>query len=100
MSAPFAGGFNKSFLSVSKHALRSVTFSSPLHFSKLGLFISQIAARNEAMHNTKSAVLIPNRSMNSSGDFGQAASSSFSSTALSKSYSERMMRHQKWSRAV
>jgi hypothetical protein len=60
MSAPFAGGFNRSFLNVSKHALRSVTLSSPLHFSKLGLLASHIAAIKHAMQSTSSAVLMPN----------------------------------------
>jgi hypothetical protein len=87
MSAPFAGGFNRSFLNVSKHALRSVTFSSALHFSKLGLLTTQMAAIKRATHNTSSAVLMPNRS---SGDSGQATLSSFSCAAFSKSYSERM----------
>jgi hypothetical protein len=58
MSAPFAGGFNKSFLDVSKHALRSVTLSSALHFSKLGLLTSQMAAMKQDMHITSSAVLL------------------------------------------
>jgi hypothetical protein len=53
ISGPFAGGFNNSFLSASKHALRSVTFSSALHFSKLGLLISHIAAIKKATASTK-----------------------------------------------
>jgi hypothetical protein len=73
-----------------KHALRSVTLSSALHFSKLGLLTSQMAAMKQDMHITSSAVLMPNLSMSSSGDFDHAASSSLSSTAFSKSYSERM----------
>src|SRR4029077_10949794 len=92
MSAPFAGGFNRSFLNASKHTLRSVTFSSALHFPKLGPLTSQMAEIKRATHNTNSAVLIPNRSTSASGGSGQAASSSFSCAAFSKSYSERMAR--------
>jgi hypothetical protein len=90
MSAPFAGGFNRSFLNASKHALRSVTFSSALHFAKLGPLTSQMAAIKQAMHITSSAVLTPNRSRRSSGVSGRAVSSS--GTVLLKSHSEGCMR--------
>jgi hypothetical protein len=38
----------------------SVTFSTALHFSKLGLLTNHIAAIKDVMHNTSNADLIPN----------------------------------------
>jgi hypothetical protein len=91
MSAPFAGGFNNSCLSASKQALRSVTFSIALHFSKLGLRINQTAAIRDAMHNPINAALIPNRSVKASSNLGDGPLPASSSVVLSKSHFEACM---------